>query len=65
MALSRAQVEELLEKLDAMIVKRRNLGGYSPEAPDIQFLAEAFREIVRERLERMPLPKKKKEDEGE
>ena len=58
--LSRDQCERYEAILLHEISKRRSLGGYSPDAGSLLTLCEICYEIVRDRREKMPMPKKKK-----
>lgn len=54
--MNRKEAEELEAKLIAEIVRRRPLGGYSPEAPGILLGLEVLYEVVRHIRERAPEP---------
>lgn len=59
--MNRKEAEELEDRLLREVARRRNLGGYSPDAPAMLMLCEVMYEIVRHLKERMPKPSPKKE----
>lgn len=61
--MKRDDLEVMEDKLLREIARRRNLGGYSPEAPAMLMLCETLFELVRHTREKMPAPPKKKDDE--
>lgn len=58
--MKRAEAEVLEQRLMEVIVRRRSLGGYSPDAADLVLFAEILYEIVRQMRETLPAPVAKK-----
>lgn len=61
--LSRDQLEGYEKILMKEIATRRPLGGYSPEADTILMLCMMMYEVCRHIREKMPVPKRKVDDE--